>query len=62
MMNNAALDKLTWVLIYVGLLTLCLGVFVDRMGGGVGWKIGVAGAVAAALGAVLIWVRSRRAA
>ncbi len=59
-MNNAALEKLIWVLIYGGLLVVCLGVFVARQGGGAGWSIGVCGAVAAALGALLIWVRSRR--
>ncbi len=29
-MSNAALEKLVWVLIYSGLLLLCLGVFLMR--------------------------------
>ena len=58
-MNTAAIDKLVWVLIYGGLLAVCLGVFVLRSDAGLGWAVIVAGALAVAVGVVLVWVRSR---
>jgi hypothetical protein len=59
-MSNRGLEALVWALIYGGLLLLALGVFVQRQGGGFGWAlIGIGGGVAA-IGAVLIVVRSRR--
>jgi hypothetical protein len=59
-MSNRGLEALVWVLIYGGLLLLALGVFVQRQGGSFGWAlIGIGGGVAA-IGAVLIVVRSRR--
>jgi len=59
-MSNRGLEALVWVLIYGGLLMLALGVFVQRQGGSFGWAlIGIGGGVAA-IGAVLIFVRSRR--
>ena len=59
-MRNAALDQLIWVLIYGGLLLAALGWFVRRALAGVGSTLITAGLVLAALGALLIWVRSRR--
>jgi uncharacterized membrane-anchored protein YitT (DUF2179 family) len=59
-MTNAALEKLVWVLIYSGLLLVGLGVFLMRSDTVVGWVVVIAGALDAAAGAVLIWVRSRR--
>ena len=59
-MGNAALEKLIWVLIYVGLLAVCLGLFVRLRDGSLGLSIIAAGGTASALGAILIWVRSRR--
>jgi hypothetical protein len=59
-MTNATLDKLIWVLIYGGLLTLGLGLFVMRGDAGFGWALVLLGAAVAVLGAVLIVVRSRR--
>ncbi len=53
------IDKLIWVLIYGGLLVLCLGVFVKRSAEGLGWALVVVGAIVASAGATLIWVRSR---
>ncbi len=59
-MRNAGLEKLIWVLIYGGLLALCLGLFVARQDGTLGgWLIG-GGAVTAIVGAALIAVRARR--
>jgi hypothetical protein len=59
-MTLAALEKLIWILIYSGLLIVCLGIFVQRSDALLGWILIIAGAVDAAAGAVLIWVRSRR--
>jgi len=57
--NLARLQALIWVLIYGGLLTLLLGVFTRRSDGPLGWSLTVVGALVAALGVVLIYVRSR---
>jgi hypothetical protein len=59
-MDNATLDKLIWVLVYGGLLLLCLGLFVRRQDGALGAVLIAGGAVLAAVGAFLVWVRSRR--
>ena len=55
----ARLQSLIWILIYGGLLTLILGIFVQRSSAHVGWSMIVAGGVVAALGFVLIYVRSK---
>jgi len=59
-MRNTTLDKLIWVLIYGGLLTLCLGIFVLRTDAGLGWGLVTGGGVVAAVGAALVVVRARR--
>jgi hypothetical protein len=58
-MSIAATDVLIWVLIYGGLLMVCLGVFVLRSAEGLGWSLIGLGAVAAVAGAALVVVRSR---
>lgn len=55
----ARLQQLIWILIYGGLLTLVLGLSVQRMDEALGWSMVVAGSVVAAIGFVLIYVRSR---
>lgn len=59
-MRNATLDIWIWVLIYGGLLLLCLGLFVQRGDAGLGWTFIVGGGVVAAVGAALVVVRARR--
>jgi hypothetical protein len=59
-MSNAALEKLAWVLIYSGLLVLCLGLFAHRTSVPIGWALMIAGGIDAAAGVLLIWWRSRR--
>ncbi len=59
-MNNAALEKLIWVLLYGGLLVVCLGLFVQRRDGDFGVTLMAGGAMSASIGAFLIWLRSRR--
>lgn len=55
----AWLQALIWVLIYGGLLTLVLGLSVARLDEGAGWRLIAGGAGVAALGVVLIYVRSK---
>ncbi len=59
-MNNVALGKLIWVLIYGGLLSLVLGLVMQKTDGALGWPIAIAGALVAAVGAVLVIIRARR--
>lgn len=59
-MRNATLETLVWVLIYGGLLVVCLGIFVRRSETTFGWTLIAGGAVAAVLGALLIYLRSLR--
>jgi hypothetical protein len=56
---HARLEKWIWILIYGGLLILILGFIVARQDSTLGWPIAVPGALLAAVGAVLIYVRSR---
>ena len=53
------IENLTWVLIYGGLLTMVLGIATGRSDPSTGWAIAVPGGLAAAVGFVLIYVRSR---
>ena len=55
----ARLQALIWVLIYAGLLTLVLGLSVQRLDADTGWLLVAGGALVAAVGVVLIYVRSR---
>lgn len=55
----ARLQALIWILIYGGLLTLVLGLSVQRLSDTLGWSLVAGGGVVAAIGFVLIYVRSR---
>lgn len=55
----AWLDRVTWILVYGGLLTLVLGIATGGSRRIAGWSLGMLGGAAAAAGLVLIWVRSR---
>ena len=59
-MRPSAFDRLVWVLIFGGMLAGTLGLSLLQGGGTWGWAVTAAGAVAIAVGAVLIYVRSRR--
>jgi hypothetical protein len=59
-MNNDTLDKLIWVLIYAGIFVAGLGIWFMEQHLAVGWTMFICGAGLVAVGAVLIWVRSRR--
>lgn len=53
------LGSLTWILIYGGLLTLLLGLWVESGDDGIRGLLMVSGAMAAVVGIVLIYVRSK---
>jgi hypothetical protein len=57
----ARLHKIIWALIFGGLLTVILGLFVGKTDDGLGWMMMAAGGVLTAVGAVLIYVRSTMA-
>ena len=59
MASTRSVETLIWVLIYGGLIGACLGLFVEREDFALGWSFVVVGALIAAAGAVLVWVRSR---
>ena len=50
--------KIIWALIFGGLLTVILGIFVSKSDNTVGWMMMAGGAVLTVAGAVLIYVRS----
>ena len=54
----ARLHKIIWSLIFGGLLTVILGIFVGETDDAVGWTMVAVGGVLTAVGAVLIYVRS----
>lgn len=58
-MQPSTLEKLIWILIYGGLLAVALGLAVQRGDGSLGWGIVTVGGIVAAIGVVLIVVRSR---
>ncbi len=57
--NLKRMQQFIWVLIYGGLLTLVLGLSVERNDEALGWSMVLGGGGVALLGAVLIYVRSR---
>jgi hypothetical protein len=54
----ARLHKITWTLIFGGLLVVILGIFVGKADDAIGWTMIAAGGISTAVGAVLIYVRS----
>jgi hypothetical protein len=59
LLNVKNMQQLIWVLIYGGLLTLVLGVSVQRTDGALGWSMMAGGAVLALIGFGLVFVRAR---
>ena len=57
-MKPVTVEVWIWVLIYGGMLSGCLGLFVGRSQDALGWTLGVAGAVLVAGGGVLLYLRS----
>ena len=57
--KTARLHKIIWALIFGGLLAIILGIFVGKADDGTGWVMVAAGGLMTAVGAVLIYVRSK---
>jgi hypothetical protein len=55
----ARLDALIWAMIFGGLLVLVLGIASHDEARIAGWSLSILGAIVAAVGFVLIYVRSR---
>jgi len=58
---SARIESWIWILIYGGLALISVGFALQQRGRSWGLAVIVAGALAAVLGIVLIWVRSRMA-
>ena len=58
-MRTKTVEKLTWVLIYGGLLVLSLGLFLLRSSADMGWALLLAGAAGVVAGVALVVARSR---
>ena len=58
-MSVERMESLTWVLIFGGMAVFGLGVSVQQADDFLGTMLMVGGAVFAAAGCVLVWVRSR---
>ena len=58
-MKPAIVEIWIWILIYGGMLSACLGLFVGHNQDALGWMLDVAGAVLVAGGGLLIYLRSR---
>ena len=59
-MTTSRMETLTWVLIYGGLIAVCLGIFMKDGSAALGWGAIAIGALGTTTGAALIYVRSRR--
>ena len=59
-MQTSHFDRLIWVLIFGGMFSGTLGLFLLQGGGTWGWAVTAAGVLAVVVGAGLIYVRSRR--
>ncbi|GAC1390228.1 MAG: hypothetical protein NVSMB34_03470 [Variovorax sp.] len=57
--RHATLERWIWVLIYGGLFLVILGVATGRDDASLGWALALPGGALAAVGVVLIYVRSR---
>jgi len=58
-MKTKTIEALIWVLIYGGLIVLCVGLAVADSLPATGTTLSVGGGVVAAVGVALIYVRSR---
>jgi len=59
LLTSQRLHTIIWVLVYGGLLTLVLGLSVQRNDDDLGWSMVAAGLVVALLGFALVFVRAR---
>ena len=55
----ATVERWVWILLYGGLLALCVGLAVEDIDSGLGWTMVTGGGATAAAGVFLIYLRSR---
>ena len=53
------IGKWSWILIYVGMVLLALGLSAQRSDAALGWGIAGLGIAMIVIGVVLVWIRSR---
>ena len=53
------IGKWSWILIYVGMVLLALGLSAQRSDSALGWGIAGLGIAMMVIGVVLVWIRSR---
>jgi cyanate permease len=58
-MKPQTVDKLIWALLYGGLIGIALGLSLRTGDAALGWVFIAGGSVASAIGAALVYVRSR---
>jgi membrane protein DedA with SNARE-associated domain len=58
-MNTQRVETWVWVLVYLGMVLIGVGMSVQRSDELLGWVVTVIGITLDTLGVVLIWVRSR---
>ncbi len=58
-MSPKVIERITWVMIYGGLLVVGLAFALRDTHAVLAWTLGVAGAIETLIGVALIWVRSR---
>jgi formate hydrogenlyase subunit 3/multisubunit Na+/H+ antiporter MnhD subunit len=58
-MTASRIETWVWVFVYAGMLVLGVGLAVARTDGALGWVIAAVGIFSIAVGALLVWVRSR---
>ena len=58
-MNTQRVETWVWVLVYLGMVLIGVGMSVQRSDEVQGWVVTAIGITLDALGVVLIWVRSR---
>ena len=61
-MKTARIETWVWILVYVGLIVLGLGLSVRRSDASFGAVVAMIGGLLVAAGALLIWIRSRMSA
>ena len=58
-MNTQRVEAWVWVLVYLGMVLIGVGMSAQRSDEALGWIVTVIGITLDALGVVLIWLRSR---
>ncbi|MFM9914990.1 MAG: hypothetical protein ACKVOX_04210 [Rhizobacter sp.] len=58
-MNASILEKITWPVLYGGILVLLLGISTLSADASLGWTIVIAGGVLVVSGVIAIYLRSR---